>query len=264
MVFRTWFSGLEISTLGAGKLFLGHGFRDLGSQLWDLDFHIRGFQDWNPGPESQVLKLRFRDLDGQDHFFNFFFHPKLSSSTNKGFFFSRPKLPSSTNRVFFFFFFFLSTLNYRRRRTGFFFSHSVHPRLSITTCSTLHPSDVGFFTSFNGEDLAMFTSCSIFKTFVPTYLPSRGDGFGVKEKKKRQARADCVRPSRAPTSLIYKITCCCVCACVCASKSWNPGPETQVLKPRSWNSSPETQVLRGQCSNTTTATEEESHGLHGF
>jgi hypothetical protein len=29
---------------------------------------------------------------------------------------------------------------------------------------------VGFFTSFNREDLATFTSCSIFKTFVPTYL----------------------------------------------------------------------------------------------
>jgi hypothetical protein len=28
-----------------------------------------------------------------------------------------------------------------------------------------------------------------------------GDGFGVKAKKKRQARADCVRPSRAPTSV---------------------------------------------------------------
>jgi hypothetical protein len=31
---------------------------------------------------------------------------------------------------------------------------------------------VGFFTSFNGEDLATFTICSIFKTFVPTYLPA--------------------------------------------------------------------------------------------
>jgi hypothetical protein len=44
--------------------------------------------------------------------------------------------------------------------------------LSVTTCSTLHPSDVGFFTSFNRKDLATFTSCSIFKTFVPTYLPT--------------------------------------------------------------------------------------------
>jgi hypothetical protein len=39
---RTWFSGLEISTLGPG-----HGFQDLGSQLWGLDFHTRGFQDRN-------------------------------------------------------------------------------------------------------------------------------------------------------------------------------------------------------------------------
>jgi hypothetical protein len=46
------------------------------------------------------------------------------------------------------------------------------------------------------------------------FLGFLGDGFGVKEKKKRQARADCVRPSRAPTSLIYKVTC-----CICASRS---------------------------------------------
>jgi hypothetical protein len=25
----------------------GHGFQDLGSQLWGLDFHTRGFQDRN-------------------------------------------------------------------------------------------------------------------------------------------------------------------------------------------------------------------------
>jgi len=31
--FRIWFSG--------------HGFQDLGSQLWGLDFHTRGFQDRN-------------------------------------------------------------------------------------------------------------------------------------------------------------------------------------------------------------------------
>jgi hypothetical protein len=31
--FRVWFSG--------------HGFQDLGSQLWGLDFHTRGFQDRN-------------------------------------------------------------------------------------------------------------------------------------------------------------------------------------------------------------------------
>jgi hypothetical protein len=27
--------------------FSGHGFQDLGSQLWSLDFHTRGFQDRN-------------------------------------------------------------------------------------------------------------------------------------------------------------------------------------------------------------------------
>jgi len=31
--FRVWFSG--------------HGFQDLGSQLWGLDLHTRGFQDRN-------------------------------------------------------------------------------------------------------------------------------------------------------------------------------------------------------------------------
>jgi hypothetical protein len=102
-------------------------------------------------PETQVLRARFWDLDGQDDCF-FFFGLKLSLSTN----------------MVFFFFFCFSVLNCRR--TWFFFSLSVRPRLSVTTCSTLHPSDVSFFTSFNGEDLVTFTSCSIFKTFVPTYL----------------------------------------------------------------------------------------------
>jgi hypothetical protein len=130
------------------------------------------------------MKSTFRDLDGQDPFLFFFFlfffffalnyrrRPALNCRRRRiGFFFFffsfRPKLPSSTDRVFFFFFS-LSALNCRRRWTWFFFSFSVRPRLSVTTCSTLHPSDVGFFTSFNREDLAMFTSCSIFKTFVPT------------------------------------------------------------------------------------------------
>ncbi len=58
-----------------------------------------------PGPESQVLKLRFRDLDGQDLFFLFLFRPKLSSSTDRVVFFFSPKLPSSTDRVVLFFFF---------------------------------------------------------------------------------------------------------------------------------------------------------------
>ncbi len=31
----------------AGRWFSGHGFQDLGSQLWGLDFHTRGFQDRN-------------------------------------------------------------------------------------------------------------------------------------------------------------------------------------------------------------------------
>jgi hypothetical protein len=49
---------------------------------------------------------------------------------------------------------------------------------------------LGFRTGWGGID----------GVHLPTYLPTRGDGFGVKGKKKRQARADCVRPSRAPTT----------------------------------------------------------------
>jgi hypothetical protein len=53
--FRIWFSGHGFQDLGSqlwglGNFriwFLGHGFQDLGSQLWGLDFHIRGFQDRN-------------------------------------------------------------------------------------------------------------------------------------------------------------------------------------------------------------------------
>jgi hypothetical protein len=48
MVFRTWFSGLGISTWGLGNFriwFSRHGFRDLGSQLWGLDFHT-GASEW--------------------------------------------------------------------------------------------------------------------------------------------------------------------------------------------------------------------------
>jgi len=84
---RTWFSGREISVLGRTRCgfpkpkpgnfldmifrmwdpqfletwslhfgfprpkktweILGYGFQDLGSQLWGLDFHTHGFQDWN-------------------------------------------------------------------------------------------------------------------------------------------------------------------------------------------------------------------------
>ncbi len=51
--FRIWFSG--------------HGFRDLGSQLWGLDFHTRGFQDrtlktfktWFSGCGISILGPRF-------------------------------------------------------------------------------------------------------------------------------------------------------------------------------------------------------------
>jgi len=54
--FRTWFSGREISVLGRTWCgfpgpktweILGYGFQDVGSQLWVLDFHTRGFQDRN-------------------------------------------------------------------------------------------------------------------------------------------------------------------------------------------------------------------------
>ncbi len=140
MVFRTWFSGLGISTLGPGF-----------SHSWFP----------RPKPENFFFFVFFVDRQGCCFFF-------LSA------------LKCRRRRTVFLFF----ALNCRRRRTGFFFSLSVHSRLSVTTCSTLHPSDVGFFTSFNEKNLATFTSCSIFKTFVPTYLPTKGDGFGVKEKKK--------------------------------------------------------------------------------
>jgi len=41
MVFRTWDLNFEAWEN------LGYGFQDLGSQLWGLDFHTRGFQDRN-------------------------------------------------------------------------------------------------------------------------------------------------------------------------------------------------------------------------
>ncbi len=127
------------------------------------------------------------EVSGPRH--TWFFFPTLNCRRRRTglffFFFSALNCRRRLTRFFFFFKFVFSALNCRRRRTRFFFSLSVRPRLSVTTCSTLHPSDVGFFTSFNGEDLATFTSCLIFKTFVPTYLPTRGDGFGVKGKKKK-------------------------------------------------------------------------------
>jgi hypothetical protein len=53
--FRIWFSGHGFQDLGSqlwglGNFrmwFSGYGFQDLGSQLWGLDFHTRGFQDRN-------------------------------------------------------------------------------------------------------------------------------------------------------------------------------------------------------------------------
>jgi hypothetical protein len=53
--FRIWFLGHGFSDLGSQLWGLGnfriwfsrHGFRDLGSQLWGLNFHTRGFQDRN-------------------------------------------------------------------------------------------------------------------------------------------------------------------------------------------------------------------------
>ncbi len=60
MIFRTWDPQfLETWSLHSGfprpkktwgnfrLWFSGHGFQDLGSQLWGLDFHTRGFQDRN-------------------------------------------------------------------------------------------------------------------------------------------------------------------------------------------------------------------------
>ncbi len=154
--FRIWFSR--------------HGFRDLGSQLWGLDFHTRGFQDRN-------LKTFFFVRVFLSHFF---FALNCCRQRTGFFFFA---LNCRRRRTWFFFFFFLSALNCHRRRIGFFFSLSVRLRLSVTTCSTLHRSDVGFFTLFNGEDLATFINCSILKTFVPTYL-LRGMGLEWRKKKK--------------------------------------------------------------------------------
>jgi hypothetical protein len=57
--FRIWFSG--------------HGFPDLGSQLWGLDFHTRGFQDrnlktfrtWFSGCEISILRPGFNTRASQ-------------------------------------------------------------------------------------------------------------------------------------------------------------------------------------------------------
>jgi hypothetical protein len=37
MVFKTWFSGLGISTLGPGEI-LGYGFQNMVFRTWDLNF----------------------------------------------------------------------------------------------------------------------------------------------------------------------------------------------------------------------------------
>ncbi len=141
------------------------------------------------GLEAQVLKPRFRDLDGQD-LSSFFF-----------FFFSSPAiLPSSMDRVFFFFFF--STLNCHRRRTGFFFNFfSFRPKLASSTDRVfflpLCPSEIvchymlhitsircGLFYVIQQGIFSHIYQLLDFSTYLPTYLPTRGDGFGVKEKKK--------------------------------------------------------------------------------
>jgi hypothetical protein len=49
MVFRTWFSGLGISTFEAWEI-LGYGFQDMVFETWDLNFGAweilgYGFQD---------------------------------------------------------------------------------------------------------------------------------------------------------------------------------------------------------------------------
>ncbi len=57
--FRIWFSG--------------NGFQDLGSQLWGLDFHTRGFQDqnlktfrmWFSRCGISILTHDFQDMDGE-------------------------------------------------------------------------------------------------------------------------------------------------------------------------------------------------------
>jgi hypothetical protein len=57
--FRIWFSR--------------HGFQDLGSQLWGLDFHTHGFQDqnlktfrmWFSRCEISILAHDFQDIDGE-------------------------------------------------------------------------------------------------------------------------------------------------------------------------------------------------------
>jgi hypothetical protein len=86
MIFRTWdpqvFWDLEFALrvsktqkdLGNFRIwFSGHGFQDLGSQLWGLDFHTCGFQDrnlktfrmWFSGCEISILARDFQDMDGE-------------------------------------------------------------------------------------------------------------------------------------------------------------------------------------------------------
>ncbi len=161
----------------------------------------------------EVLKPRswsgFRDLDEQDllfFFFFFFFFLALNGPRSRSRVFFMPRTRRKARFWFFFFFFFFPTLNRCYRRIGFFFSLSVHPRLSVTTCSTLHPSDVGFFMLFRGEDLATFTSCSIFKTFVRTYLPTYLlGGMGLEWRKKKKAGAGGLCPTVTGTH--YLSTC---------------------------------------------------------
>ncbi len=80
MVFRTWFSGLGISTLGLGfshsrfprsklEKNLGRDFQDVGSQFWDLDFTQGASHD--PGL-GICLAHDFQDMDGKPGDFTVF------------------------------------------------------------------------------------------------------------------------------------------------------------------------------------------------
>ncbi len=69
MIFKTWdLQFLETWSLHSGfprpkKTWeiLGYGFQDLGSQLWGLDFHTRGFQDRN----LKTFRTWFQDVGSQ-------------------------------------------------------------------------------------------------------------------------------------------------------------------------------------------------------
>jgi hypothetical protein len=89
-IFWTWFSGHGILSFGDLEFalrvsktqkhlgnfriwFSEHDFQDLGSQLWSLDFHTRGFQDrnlktfrmWFSRCGISILAHDFQDMDGE-------------------------------------------------------------------------------------------------------------------------------------------------------------------------------------------------------